>query len=73
MPRGLAAGVLATLPLQRGIQGLENLAPTIFAGIVFSVLLFAAGVSIVSRFPDDQQQPGDHSKSADASLRSGTR
>jgi potassium/hydrogen antiporter len=56
MPRGLAAGVLATLPLQRGIQGLENLAPEIFALIVFTVLFFAAGVSVVSRFPDDQER-----------------
>jgi cell volume regulation protein A len=63
MPRGLAAGVLATLPLQRGIEGLENLAPVIFAGIVFSVLFFAAGVSIVSRFPDDQLRSGDPSNS----------
>ena len=53
MPRGLAAGVLATLPLQQGIQGVENLAPAVFALIVVSVLLFAAGISIVSRLPDD--------------------
>jgi Na+:H+ antiporter len=66
MPRGLAAGVLATLPLQRGIQGLGNLAPTIFAGIVFSVLFFAAGVAIVSRFPDDQSRSGDPSNSPTA-------
>jgi cell volume regulation protein A len=66
MPRGLAAGVLATLPLQRGIQGLENLAPAIFALIVFTVLFFAAGVAIVSRFPDDQPRPGDRSNSSAA-------
>ena len=53
MPRGLAAGVLATLPLQQGIQGVENLAPAVFALIVITVLLFAAGISIVSRLPDD--------------------
>jgi cell volume regulation protein A len=59
MPRGLAAGVLATLPLQRGIEGMENLAPAVFALIVFSVLFFAAGVSVVSRLPDDQGLPSD--------------
>jgi cell volume regulation protein A len=59
MPRGLAAGVLATLPLQRGIEGMDNLAPAVFALIVFSVLFFAAGVSVVSRFPDDQRLPSD--------------
>ena len=62
MPRGLAAGVLATLPLQQGIEGVENLAPAVFALIVVSVLFFAAGISIVSRLPDDQEQPGDPSK-----------
>jgi cell volume regulation protein A len=59
MPRGLAAGVLATLPLQRGIEGMDNLAPAVFALIVFSVLFFAAGVSVVSRFPDYQRLPSD--------------
>ena len=59
MPRGLAAGVLATLPLHRGIEGVENLAPAVFALIVFSVLFFAAGVSVVSRFPDDQGLPSE--------------
>jgi cell volume regulation protein A len=53
MPRGLASGVLATLPVRFGIQGAENLAPSIFALIVFSVLFFAAGVSVVNRLPDE--------------------
>lgn len=52
MPRGLAAGVLATLPLHRGIEGVENLASAVFALIVFSVLFFAAGFSVVSRFAE---------------------
>jgi cell volume regulation protein A len=54
MPRGLAAGVLATLPVHYGIAGAETLSSAIFALIVFSVLFFAAGVGIVSRFPDEQ-------------------
>ena len=57
MPRGLAAGVLATLPLQQEIEGVESLAPAVFALIVVSVLFFAAGMSIVSRLPDDKEQP----------------
>jgi cell volume regulation protein A len=52
IPRGLAAGVLATLPMQRGVPGAENLAPAIFAVIVISVLIFAVGFSIVGRLPD---------------------
>jgi cell volume regulation protein A len=53
IPRGLAAGVLATLPMRYGIPGAENLAPAIFAVIVLSVLVFAIGFSIVGRLPDD--------------------
>lgn len=52
IPRGLAAGVLATLPVQFGIPGAENLAPAIFAVIVLSVLVFAIGFAIVGRLPD---------------------
>lgn len=53
IPRGLAAGVLATLPMQYGVPGAENLAPAIFAAIVLSVLVFAIGFAIVGRLPDD--------------------
>jgi cell volume regulation protein A len=52
IPRGLAAGVLATLPLQYGVPGMENLAPAIFAVIVLSVVVFAIGFAIVGRLPD---------------------
>jgi cell volume regulation protein A len=55
MPRGLASGVLATLPLRDGGPGAENLAPAIFALIVLSVLLFAVGFSVVSRLPDPER------------------
>jgi potassium/hydrogen antiporter len=55
IPRGLAAGVLATLPMQYGVKGAENLAPAIFAVIVLSVLVFAIGFSIVGRLPDDTE------------------
>ena len=53
IPRGLAAGILATLPMQYGVPGAENLAPVIFAVIVFSVLVFAIGFSIVGQLPDE--------------------
>jgi hypothetical protein len=45
--------VLATLPLQYGVPGAENLAPAIFAVIALSVLVFAIGFSIVGRLPDE--------------------
>ena len=53
IPRGLAAGVLATLPLHYGVEGMENLAPGLFALIVFSILAYALGYYIVGRLPDD--------------------
>jgi potassium/hydrogen antiporter len=52
VPRGLAAGVLATLPLHRGIPEMDALAPAIFALIVWSVLAFSIGFSIVGRLRD---------------------
>lgn len=53
IPRGLAAGVLATLPMQYGVPGSENLAPAVFAVIVLSVLVFAIGFSVVGRLPNE--------------------
>lgn len=52
IPRGLAAGVLATLPMAYGVPGAENLAPSVFAVIVLSVLVFSTGFSLVSRLPE---------------------
>jgi len=57
IPRGLAAGVLATLPLSRGIPDMENLAPALFALIVFSILFFAIGFYFVSHMPDEPDSP----------------
>jgi potassium/hydrogen antiporter len=58
IPRGLAAGVLATLPMQYGVPGAENLAPAIFAVIVLSVVVFAVGFSIVGRLADAPTRVG---------------
>jgi len=49
VPRGIAAGVLSTLPLYYGIPNAENLSPGVFALIVFSILIFAAGFAGVQR------------------------
>jgi len=49
IPRGLAAGVLSTLPLYRGVPGMQNLAPVIFSMIVFSILIFSGGVAVLNR------------------------
>jgi cell volume regulation protein A len=49
IPRGLAAGVLSTLPLYRGVPRMQNLAPVIFSMIVFSILIFAGGFAVLNR------------------------
>lgn len=54
MPRGLAAGVLSTLPLEYGLAGVENFSPAVFALIVTSILLFAVGFAFVSRMSDER-------------------
>jgi potassium/hydrogen antiporter len=43
LPRGMAAGVLATLPAVYGIEGTENLPSMVFAAVVTSIVIFAAG------------------------------
>ena len=52
LPRGLAAGVLARLPMHHGIAGTESLRGS-FASIVFSILAFSVGFYIVGRMPDE--------------------
>ena len=49
IPRGMAAGVLSMMPLQRGIANTENLVSGVFAGIVFTILLFTVGFALVQR------------------------
>jgi cell volume regulation protein A len=49
VPRGLAAGVMALLPLSAGIPGAEVLPEPIFAAIATSILLFAIGFTLARR------------------------
>jgi cell volume regulation protein A len=43
MPRGMAAGVLATLPLARGVPGTDDLPVVVFACVFTTILVFAVG------------------------------
>ncbi|MFO7564200.1 MAG: cation:proton antiporter [Enhygromyxa sp.] len=43
LPRGMAAGVLATMPAAMGIEGTENLPAMVFAAVVTSIGIFAVG------------------------------
>ncbi len=46
LPRGMAAGALATLPLAAGVPGTEGLQVIVFACIAMTILLFAVGFPI---------------------------
>ena len=50
IPRGLAAGVLSTLPLQYGIAGAENFSQAVFALIVITIVLFTVGFAVVFEY-----------------------
>jgi len=51
IPRGLAAGVLSMVPLNRGIPGLESLSGAVFSMVVFSILIFSVAFSLVNKPP----------------------
>lgn len=46
MPRGLAAGVLATLPLTAGVAGTEDLPVAVFWAVFTSIVVFTVGFKI---------------------------
>lgn len=47
MPRGMAAGVLATLPVSAGVPGTEALPVVVFACVFTTILVFAVGFPLV--------------------------
>jgi potassium/hydrogen antiporter len=49
MPRGMAAGVLSTLPVTAGVPGTENLPVLVFSCVVTSILVFAGGFPLVRK------------------------
>ncbi len=49
MPRGMAAGVLATLPVTQGVAGTEPLPVIVFSAVFVSILIFAVGFPIAKR------------------------
>ena len=49
LPRGVAAGVLATLPVAAGVPGMQELPAVIFACVFGTILIFAAGLPLVLR------------------------
>lgn len=49
LPRGVAAGVLATMPVAAGIPGMQELPTVVFACVFGTILIFAAGFPLVVR------------------------
>lgn len=49
MPRGMAAGVLATLPAAAGVPGTQELPPVVFACVLTTILVFAVGFPMARR------------------------
>jgi cell volume regulation protein A len=48
MPRGLAAGVLATIPMASGIAATAELPVVVFTCIVATIVIFAVGIPVAS-------------------------
>lgn len=48
-PRGMAAGVLAMMPYQAGIEGTEDLPVVIFSAVLTTILIFAIGFPILKK------------------------
>ncbi len=49
LPRGMAAGVLATMPMAAGIVGTDQLPTIVFAAVFTSILIFAVGFPLTRR------------------------
>ncbi|MEZ4225195.1 MAG: cation:proton antiporter [Polyangiaceae bacterium] len=49
LPRGMAAGVLATLPVASGVAGTETLPVVVFACVLTTIVVFAVGFPVVKR------------------------
>ena len=47
MPRGMAAGVLATLPVSAGVPGTEMLPVVVFACVFTTIMVFAVGFPVL--------------------------
>lgn len=49
MPRGLAAGVLASMPMAAGVEGTSQLPVLVFAAVTASILIFTIGLPLTRR------------------------
>lgn len=49
LPRGMAAGVLATLPVSKGVPGTESFPVIVFSAVFTTILIFAVGFPLAKR------------------------
>lgn len=56
MPRGMAAGVLATLPMSAGVEGTDDLPVVVFACVFTTIMTFAVGFPLAKRAIPPVQQ-----------------
>jgi len=71
LPRGMAAGVLATIPHVSGVEGTEHLPPLVFAAVVTTIVIFAVGFPITSKEkagPDKYLPPAGDSDSLEVTI-----
>jgi NhaP-type Na+/H+ and K+/H+ antiporter len=67
LPRGMAAGVLATLPVAAGVPGTEQLPVLVFAAVFTTILIFAVGFPLVKRgMPSEDRAADGHEVSLPA-------
>ncbi|MCB9727360.1 MAG: cation:proton antiporter [Deltaproteobacteria bacterium] len=59
LPRGMASGVLATLPAAAGIPGTEFLPSLVFATVVGTILIFGVAFPLVRRRVPTLTNPGE--------------
>jgi NhaP-type Na+/H+ or K+/H+ antiporter len=67
MPRGMAAGVLAILPAQRGVPGMQELPVVVFSCVVVTILAFAVGMPLMTRRIDAANPAEDTDSQSDDS------
>lgn len=57
LPRGMAAGVLATVPMAAGVVATDGLPVIVFSCIVATIAVFAIGLPLVTRQPPAPPPP----------------
>ena len=68
MPRSMAAGVLAILPAQAGISGMQELPVVVFSCVVVTILAFAVGMPVMTQRIEQEAAATDGDDDPDGGL-----